>query len=384
MDFVLGGEEMSLIKKMELEALKYSWVVSLAQWVPWYPIPDSVMEFLIEKIRKWQTNRYSIVPGIPQLREQVALRYYKKYWVEVDHQTEIIITAWAIQAISAILLTILWEWDEVILLDPCYASYKWCVRITKANPVYVPLNDKLDLDMSAIKKAINNNTKAIVISNPNNPTWSIFTLDKIRKLLDYIKWNNVLFVMDEVYDEFLYDGNKFDSAIKLYDEYKHNLLVINSWSKTFGMTGWRVWYMVWEQRYIQEIIKVHDSLITCAPVHSQWAALATFEIFDERTDDVRKKLQERRDYTVQELSKLERYIEFNVPWAAYFVFPKFKYTDDDYNECLNILHDQKLVLVPWGWFWNKWIGRFRMCFWRDFDDLREGISRLGKYFKKRV
>lgn len=383
MKFVLENQDMSYIKKMELEALKYSGVVSMAQWVPWYKVPDSIVEFVTEKISKWETNRYSIVPWISVLREQVALRYLQKYGVDINFQNEIIITAWAIQAITSIMLTILASWDEVILIDPSYASYNWCIRVAKWNPVYVPLNLQLDIDVEKVKSSITDKTKAIIISNPNNPTGSIFWLDKIKEILDFIKWKDTLLVLDEVYDEFIYDGNIFDSGIKLYNEYKSNLVIINSWSKTFWMTGWRVGYMICESKLFDEVLKVHDSMVTCAPVHSQWAALASFDIYDEWTENVRKQLQQRRDYVVDSLNSMTEYIDFNVPWAAYFVFPKFRYTDDDYSECLKILDQKQVCLVPGKGFGKMGEWRFRICFGRDFDDIKKALDRLYDYFRNR-
>jgi aspartate/methionine/tyrosine aminotransferase len=93
-------------------------------------------------------------------------------------------------------------------------------------------------------------------------------------------------------------------------------------------------------------MKIHDNLITCAPVHSQWAALATFEVYDEWTQKIKKELQKRRDYVINQLKNLEEFLDFHIPEAAYFVFPKFKYTDDDYKECVNILKKVKLAVVP--------------------------------------
>lgn len=382
MKCILQDEEMSLIKKVELEWSKISWVSSLAQWVPWYWVPEPIQEFVMEKIRKWETNRYSIVPWIPELRQQVALRYYKNNSVEVDFENEIVITAWAIQAISSVLLTILEKDEEVMLLDPCYASYDWCIKLSRWNPVYSSLDENLDIDVQDVLSKINSKTKAIIISNPNNPTWSIFTIEKIKQILDAIDWKDIYLILDEVYDEFLYDGNFFESGINLYKKYKKNLILVNSWSKTFGMTWRRVWYFLADSNITKEVLKVHDWLVTCAPVHSQWAALASFEIYDRWIWKVRKELQKRRDYTIQEMNKLSSYIEFWTPKAAYFLFPRFKYTEKDYEECLKILHESKVALVPWSGFWNRGRGHFRICFWRDFDDLSSWIEKLGKYFNK--
>lgn len=381
MQFPLENEEISLIKKFELEASKIPWVVSLAQWIPRYDVPKPIVEFLIEQIKNWKTNRYSIVPGIPQLRDQIATRYLQKYNIELDPEKNIIITAGAIEAISSFLLATLFPGDEVILVDPTYASYRWCILTARWKPILAPLDDNRDINVETIKTLISEKTKAIVFPNPNNPTWSIFSEEKIEEILKIASSKNIRIVVDEVYDEFVYDWYKFESAIKFWKNYK-NLIIVNSWSKTFGMTWRRIWYIIGEEKIIKEVLKVHDNLLTCAPVHSQRAALATFEIYDEWTNQIKKHLQKRRDYVIKELEDLKEFIDFHIPKAAYFVFPKFKYTDDDYWECLNILKKAKLAVVPWSWFGKRWKWHFRICFWRDWKDLEEGIKRLKNYFWK--
>ncbi len=382
MKYALEDYEMSLIKKLEMEASKLSWVVSLAQGIPWYSTPEPIVEYVLEKIRNWETNRYSSAYWIPQLREQIALKYYKDYDIELNYDKEIIVTAWAIQGISVFLQTIIRPEDEVILLDPSYASYTGCVKTAKWNPVYVPLDENLDIDLEKLFSNINEKTRAIIISNPNNPTWSIFDIKTLRQILEQIKWTSAYLVLDEVYDEFLFDDNNYESVINLYKEYKSNLLIVNSWSKSFGMTWWRVGYIIWDQRLCDEIVKVHDSMITCAPVHSQWAAIASFEIYESRCGKARTQLQKRRDYTMERLKDLEWYINFSKPKAAYFLFPEFTYTNDDYSECLKILQEVKVALVPGSWFGNRGKWSFRLCFGRDFEDLEEWLERLRNYFWK--
>ncbi len=381
MRFLLEEEPISLIKKIELEATKYSGVVSLAQWVPWYDTPDAVTDFLITQIKKWKTNRYSIVPWIPELREKIALKYFQKYQLEVDYKNEVCVTAWAIEAISALLLTLVCEQEDVLLLDPSYASYKWAVQVARWNPKYIPLDGNLDIDVDNMISHINNKTKAIVLSNPNNPTGSIFSLGKLQKILEFIKDKDIFLIVDEVYDEFIFDGNEFVSAIRLFEDYKENLIIVNSWSKTFGMTWWRIGYLIANSKIFSEFLKVHDSLVTCAPVHSQRAALGSFEIYEQRTQKNREQLEEMRDYTVKRLEEMSSYISFQNPWATYFVFPRFRYTDDDYEECMKILDAVKLALVPGSGFWYSGKWHFRICFGRDFEDIKEWLNRLEKYFE---
>jgi len=382
MEFLLQNEPLSLIKKVEMEANKIIDVVSLAQWIPWYGVPEPVIENLIDKIRKWFTNRYSIVPGILELREKLALHYLKKYNVELNYENELIITAGAIQWITATLLTILNnEQNEVILIDPSYASYQTCISVARWKSVFSKLDENLDLDIEDIESKINEKTRVVLLCNPNNPTGSIFDFKKIERLLELSQEYDFYVLLDEVYDEFIFEQWKFVSGVKLFEKYKDRLVLLNSWSKSFGMTGWRIGFIVCNPILFHEILKIHDSMITCAPVHSQWSALATFDIVDEWFPKVQKELKERRDYTVDRLNQMKWFLDFNEPEAAYYVFPKFKYTDDDVGECMKLLQEQKVAVVPWSWFGLRWKGHFRICFGRDFPDLEEGLDRIENFFK---
>lgn len=381
MKFLLEKEKLSLIKRIELEATKIPGVVSLAQWIPWYHIPNKIIEFVIEKIKNWYTNRYSIVPWLLELREHLSLAYLQKYNIEIDYEKEIIINAGAIQWITAVLLTILNnEKNEVILIDPSYASYQTSIKVARWNYIFSELDENLDLDLEDISWKITDKTKAILLCNPNNPTGSIFSWNKIEQLCQIASKKNIYVLLDEVYDEFVYVDNVFKSWVYLYSKYKDNLIILNSWSKSYGMTGWRIWFTICNSRLFEEILKVHDSMITCAPVHSQYAALATFEISDSWFKKINKELIDRRNYTIQRLKKLSDFLEFKEPQATYYVFPKFKYTNDDYKECLNILHKQKVAFVPWSWFWHRGKWHFRICFGRDWEDLKEWMDRLERYF----
>ena len=381
--FLLSDQKLSVIKQVELEASWLENVVSLAQWIPWFNVPKDIVDSMIDKINKWFTNRYSIVPGILELREQIALQYLKKYNININYENEVIITAWAIQAISTALLTLVENnKNEIILIDPSYASYQTAVKVARWTIVNSKLDENLDLDIEDIKSKITPKTKAILLCNPNNPTWSIFSYKKIEELVELWVKHDFYVILDEVYDEFIYENNTFCSAAKLFEKYSSNLIIINSWSKIYGMTWWRIWFMISNSQLFHEFLKVHDSLVTCAPVHSQWAALASFQINDDWFTKIQKELKERRDFTINKLSQISEFVEFNIPQATYYIFPKFKYTNDDIQECIKILKEVWLALVPWSGFGSRGTWHFRICFWRDLNDLEEWLNRLIDYYKK--
>lgn len=385
-EYRLKKEEMSLIKLMELKA-KNMWddVISLSQGIPWYDMPDWLKKSLWEYTNNTKAKDYTLSQWILELREKMVELYNPKYWSNFWSK-EVLITSWAIEAISSLLLTIITKKsDEVISFEPTYASYSNIIKISWAKQISCPLNKKFWIDFKKLKESINENTRAIVLVNPNNPTGSFIELKEIEKILKYIKWKNIYLITDEVYNYFIFDRVRWNnfSHLSLFDEYKKQLVIINSWSKSFWITWWRIGYMITNKFLIKEVLKIHDSIVTCAPSHSQYAVMNNLEILFEYSDKINKDLIKRRDYVVLELNKMSKYIDFKIPKGSYYIFPKFKYTKDDYRECMRILETVKLSLVP-GWtFWKWWKWHFRICYWRDMDSLKIWMQRLKKYFDER-
>lgn len=379
----LENKEMSLIKKMEALAKDIKWVISFSQGIPDYPMPEKLKQEVSKLILSWKANKYTHPMWIIELRKKVS-EFYKKYNNSNFSKDEIVITAWAIEAINSFLLTIITDKkDEIILLDPSYASYNNAIEIAWGKNIYCPTEKDLSLDIEKLKKLINKNTKAIIICNPNNPTWWIIETKKIKEILEFIKNTDIYLVIDEVYEFFLLERwLDFKSATTLFDKYKNNLVIVNSWSKSFSITGWRIWYIIADKKLIKEFLKIHDSLVTCAPSIAQYWVLNSIDILLEWTEKIKKDLINSRDIVLKELETLKDYIEFEKPKAWYYIFCKFKYTDDDYSECMNILEKAKVSVVPGSAFWKKGKWYFRICFGRNLETLKQWLNRLEKYFKE--
>lgn len=380
--YKLENAQMSLIKLMELKAKNmWDWVVSLSQWIPWYDMPEWLKKSLCDYTNDTRAKDYTLGQGILELRKKMVKLYNQRYHSKF-REDEILISAWAIEAISSLLLTIVTKpTDEIIMLEPTYASYSNIIRISWAKKVSCPLNKNFWIDFDKLKKSINKNTQAIVLVNPNNPTGTFIDQKQVKQILEYLKNTNVYLVIDEVYNHFIFSEDKDFSHLHFFEKYKKNLIIINSWSKSFGITGWRIGYMIANKFLIKEVLKVHDSLVTCAPSHSQYAVMQNLEILFDYAENIKKELIKRRDYTVKKLKEMSDYIDFEIPTWSYYIFPKFKYTKADYRECMKILEKAKVSLVP-GWsFWEGWKWHFRICYGRDIHSLRVWLRRLKKYFK---
>lgn len=385
-NYKLENTSMSLIKLMELKAKTIPWVVSLSQWIPWYDMPNELKIWLSKYALEWQAKDYTLWAWIPELRQKMCDIYNPVYGSNIT-KNDILVTAWAIESITATLLTLITSnKDEVLQLEPLYSSYSKIIDIVWAKKTYCSLDKNFQIDFGVLEKSITKNTRVIVIVNPSNPTGTYIPLKDIEKVLKICDKNGIYLLVDEVYNFFIFDGPDKEnfSHLRLFDKYKKNLIIINSWSKAFWITGWRIGYIVTNDFLTSEILKVHDSVVTCAPSHSQYAVLEWMDIIFERTKKIRKQLENRRNYVVKKLSKLSDYIEFEIPTWAYYIFPRFKYTDNDLEECDKLLDIAKIAVVPWSSFWPHWKWHFRICYGRKLEEIDTWLERLKKYFEENI
>jgi aminotransferase len=375
--------QLSVIKQMEILASKHVDVISLAQGIPSFDTPSPIKRRAERALEEKLVAKYSLSPGLPELREMVelSLAHEKIFY---DWETEIIITAGSIEGITASLLAITDPGDEVIIPDPTYTSYREAVRLAGCTPVFVSLLEKegwrLDIDLFA--KAITSKTKAIFYCNPNNPTGTVYSKDDLIGLAKLAEAHNLFLIADEAYKDFIYDNQTYFSLAQL-PQYRNRLIRVFSFSKPYAMTGWRVGYICAEASVAREILKVHDSLVTCAPVISQYAAMGALEMGEEWVTYFRSEYEKRRALMCSYLDNLP-HIVYVKPTSAYFVFPKFHNCTDSFALATNILNTVKLATVPGIAFGPTGEGHLRLSFGRTEQDIEEGMRRLVRYVEKKL
>jgi len=382
---------LSPIKEMELRASRIPGVVSLAQGVPSFDTPETVKNAAIEAIQKGKVAKYSLAPGTLEFREAIAqkLERENKFY---DFENEIIATAGSIEAITATLLAILEPGAEVLVPDPTYTSYQPAIKVARGVPVFVPLDEKKhwSLDIQEFEKLITPRTKAFLFCNPNNPTGTIFKRNQLHALAQLAIKHNLYILSDEVYKDFVFDAKDRLYSLAELRGIRDRLVYIFSFSKAYAMTGWRIAYLATHQDLAKRILAVHDALVTCAPVVSQFAAMAALEMADEEVAGFREYFQKRRDLTCQRLDKLGCVFEYQKPDSAYFVFPRIK---EDYLEkiagsggswqfAIELLEKAKVATVPGSAFGPSGENHIRMCFGRSERDINLAFDRMEKYFSK--
>ncbi len=388
--------KLSTIKQIELKASTYPDAVSLAQGIPDFDTPDFIKRRAERALKRGVVAKYSLSPGLPELRELIeeSLERENMYY---DWEKEILVTAGSIEGITATIMAITNPGDEIIIPEPTYTSYQEVIKLAGCKCVFVPLNreKRWGFDIEKYKEVITDKTKAIFYCNPNNPTGTIYTKEQLMELAELAEKNNLFLISDEVYKDFIYDDKEFFSLAEV-PELRKRVIRIFSFSKSFAMTGWRVGYLHSDEENVREITKVHDSLVTCAPVISQYAAMGALETGDEQTGKFSRKYKQRRDMMCKRLKKMSDFFDFISPDSSYYVFPRISPKVVD-------LSDKKVTLVGDGvvdsWKFSYWLlekiqvatvpgvafgsngeGHIRMSFGRKEEDINEAFDRLEKLF----
>ena len=376
--------ELSPIKAIELRASHLSDVVSLAQGIPSFDTPEPIKNYVTRKIAEGACAKYSLTPGLPQLRELIS-EELRRDGMQYDPDGEIIVTCGAIEAISATLLATVQPGDEDLLASPSYASYIPAVQIAGAQPRFVPLNEdaNFDLDPDAIGKAITRNTRAILLCNPNNPTGTIYSPAETERMMELAERHDLVVITDEVYKDFIYTNEPAGNPAKLA-AHRGRVVRVCSFSKAYGMTGWRVGFLHTDRRRADAILKVHDALVTCAPVVSQYAAIAAIEIGAPFVEQFREEFRQRRARMIARLDALPEIFDYQKPNASYFAFPRIKDTvplaRDSRRLADDILDKVRVAVVPGVAFGPTGESHLRFCYAREAADIERAFDRLGDYF----
>lgn len=391
---------------MEIRSSKISDVVSLAQGIPSFDTPLCIKNKAIEALQSGKVARYSLTPGILELREAIEYSLSKRN-IFYDFEKEIIVTAGSIEAISASFLALLEPGDEVLIPDPTYTSYQPAIKTARGVPVFVPLKeeDGWAFDIEEFKKRITPKTKAILYCNPNNPTGTVYSRKQLMQLAELAQVHDLYIIADEVYKDFIYSNEDFFSLAQ-FAALRKRFIYIFSFSKSYAMTGWRVAYLATDKSLAEKILGVHDALVTCAPVISQWGALAALELADNEIREYKRIFNERKELLCGELDKLSDYFEYQNPSSAYFAFPKMtdkliatfeKYEKNkgkDKNNlkayqkdslswrfAIELLNSAKVALVPGVAFGKEGENHLRFCFGRKRESIEEAMKRLEKFVK---
>lgn len=369
----MEGVEKTLIRQIHDKA--DSSCVDLGLGQPSFSTPSSILNHLKKNIHEWDLG-YSPNAGLPQLRKLIA----ENSGVNVSAD-QVCVTVGAEEALFSILMVTLNPGDEVLIPDPGFPAYQSLVKITGGIPRKYPLlrENNFSLNHQEIKNTVSPKTKVILINSPNNPTGAVYSKQELKKLAEFTKEKNILIISDEVYND-LYFEEKPDSVAK----YISCSVVINSLSKTYSMTGWRIGWCIGPPELIQVITKFNQLAIICAPVISQKAGILALRGFaDREKEENLKELYERRKIAMRCLDEWTG-LDYIKPQGTFYLFVDVRDQMDKHGGsldiCLKLLSKEKLVTIPGIAFGQQGEGYLRVSFAAPPSQLEEGIRRLGNFF----
>jgi aminotransferase len=313
-----AGFTESVIREMTRVANQHG-AINLAQGFPDFAMPEPMKDAACAAIHG-DINQYAITWGTPALRLAIAEKYRRWYDMDVDPDREITVTCGATEAMAAVFLALIDPGDEVIVFEPFYENYGPDAILAGAKPVFVPLEGlEWKLDPGKLRAAFNENTRAIVVNTPHNPTGRVFTRDEISLIAELCQEFDAIAITDEIYEHIRYAGGHH--VLATWPGMKHRTVTISGLSKTFSCTGWRLGYAVAPLEMTSPIRKVHDFLTVGAPAPLQAAGAIGMAFGPEYYNEMARDYRERRDMMVSALD--EAGFKFCAPEGAYYILADF-------------------------------------------------------------
>lgn len=356
-------------------------VISLGVGEPDFLTPWHVRQKGIENLERGAT-RYTANAGLIELRKEISRFYNNKYNIEYDPKNEIMVTVGGSEGIDMCIRTLVCPGDEVLVVEPSFVCYKPIVEM--CGGVAVPLETKNEnnfrLTPQELEGAITNKTKLLVLPYPNNPTGAVMRKDDLVAISRVIKANNLFVLSDEIYSELTY-GDRKHFSIASVTGMKERTVVINGFSKTYSMTGWRLGYALGPEPVIKQMTKLHQYAIMSAPTNSQQAAVEALRNGDE---DIRKMLVDydmRRRYTVNAFREIG--LDCFEPEGAFYIFPCIKSTGLSSEEfCEKLIMSKRVAVVPGNAFGDSGEGFIRVSYCYSIENIREAVKRIGEFIKE--
>ena len=356
-------------------------VISLGQSVPWFAPPPEVRAAVAESLRSSEIDVYSDVVGLPELRDAVSRKLAELNGIAADPATNIIITPGSNQAFIVALLTLVEPGDEVLLPSPYFFNHQMAIALCGARAVEVPLDEEegFQLRIQDVEPLVSAKTRAIMINSPNNPTGAVYRKEEMTGLVEFLVERGIYVISDEAYETFCFDGAEHFSPGSVADT-AERVITLGSFSKTFGMTGWRVGYLVADAEICRQAVKVQDSMVICAPVVSQIAALAALRHSSEFVTDHLSELARRRALLIERLDAVKA-LSWRPTGGAMFAFLRADVGRDSWDLTYDILKEAHVLVIPGASFGRGGEGFLRVSYGSsERDRLEEALDRLERYF----
>lgn len=371
------------IRKMFDLAAGKTDIVNLCNGEPNFDTPENIKQAAIRSIQNNET-RYANEAGLPAFRQAVADKYTRQFGRPFAPEN-VMAAAGGVEGVVLSFMTVLNPGDEVIIPDPAYTCYEGQAKLLGAKVVRVPLKEEhgFRLQPEDLEAAITDKTKIVLLNYPSNPVGAVLTPEAGEALAKVILKHDLLVVSDEVYEEILFDGRTHYSIAQATGMADH-VLVVNSLSKTYAMTGWRVGYVVSSNLDImRKMTKMQQALISCLPGFVMAGAAEAISGPQDAVEDMQRQYARRRDLMTGLLSEIPGFKVFKTE-GSFCVFINIKdYHVDSFEFCKEILENAGVLTVPGTAFGTQGQGYIRMCFANSDDNIVKGVGRIREYLEKR-
>lgn len=373
----------SLTRSLFNKAKEYDDVIDLTLGDPDFNTPNDIKEAGIRAIKE-NKSHYSMNAGIYEARCAVSERVKNVWNVDCCPDKNVILTVGGMEALYLALLSLVDAEDEVILFAPYYVNYMHMVRMCGGKPVVLDCYDTisgLSIDAKKLESVITEKTVAIIINSPNNPTGDIIGYESLKSISEIANKYDLTVISDEVYRTLIYDGLKHHSILEL-DNMAERTILIDSLSKEFCMTGWRLGFAYGPEKVISSMIKLQENVAACANVPAQYALIQAY--MSNGDNNMITKFCQRRDCLVKILSEVTA-ICFNVPKGTFYMFVDISRLNIDSEEFAYRLLEKKHIAVVPGKAYGESYGRYiRIAFTKDIEQIKKAAYGIRDFISELI
>lgn len=372
----------SLTRKLFNMARAYDDVIDFTLGDPDVQTHQEIKDAGCAAIQEGKT-RYSQNAGLIDLRRTITEYYKRTEGYIYSPNDETIVTVGAMEGLYLALLSILDPEDEVIIPAPYYVNYVQMVSLCHAKPVVIdnPEAEELSFNIEDVEKAVTSKTKAIIINTPSNPSGKVIPWNKIVALAEIAIKHNLIVIADEVYKCLMYDNAKFKSIVSI-DGMRERTVLVNSLSKEFCMTGWRIGYVLAPKELVATMTKLQENICACAPLPSQYAAIEALSGNGDYSKDMVDIFTRRRNILYEGLSKIAG-LRCNKPEATFYMMVDISSSGlTSYDFCCKLIESVHVACVPGVAYGNSCDNYIRIAFTLDESKIKEGINRITKFMEE--
>ncbi|NLG88565.1 MAG: aminotransferase class I/II-fold pyridoxal phosphate-dependent enzyme [Clostridiaceae bacterium] len=355
-------------------------VISLGIGEPDFVTPWNIREEGIYSLEKGYTN-YSSNAGAIELRREICRYMERRFNLKYSPEEEVLVTVGGSEAIDLAIRALATIGDEVIIPEPSFVAYKGCTLFAGATPVSLRLKSENEfrLKREDLEKVITGKTKVLILAYPNNPTGAIMQYDDYADIVDFLEDKEIMIISDELYAELTYEGQHV--SIANFDQMKDRTIVINGFSKAFAMTGWRIGFVCAHRDIMEQMKKIHQYAVMCAPTTAQYAAIEALKNSDDEVADMVKEYNRRRRLVLNGFRGIG--LDCFEPKGAFYVFPDIRKTGMTSDEfCERLLMEEKVLMVPGNAFGECGEGFVRATYATSTENLTEAIKRTGRFLSR--